>query len=228
MRSGREESFKREIGAVGHGRCSGFSMPELMVAAFVMIIVAGFAVPNIMNAVHMSRLRGSGSNFSGLVESARIRAVQDDRFYSVYFITAAAQEGYVDIYPQSNTGASGNGGTSVAANDPYTVISSEISPVAVANAPSTTNLKSLFLPTGSSLTIHDGSSSSSPITFGPRGLPCTSQTASGGTVCDSAGGATAYWVFFQNSRTHAWEAITVSPAGRIQKWQYGTGSWSKI
>ena len=228
MRREYEQSSQKEIRANRFRRCSGFSLPELMVAAFVMIVVAGFAVPNIMNAVHISRLRASGSNFSGLIESARIRAVQDDRFYSVYFISGAAQEGYVDIYPQSNTGASGNGGTSIALNDPYTVISSEVTPTAASNAPGTSNLKSLFLPTGSSLTIHDGSLSSAPITFGPRGVPCTSQTATGGTVCDSAGGATAFWVFFQDTYVQSWEAITVSPAGRIQKWQYGTSSWSKI
>lgn len=194
----------------------------------VAVIVAAFAIPGLLNSYHMAKLRGVGSDFSGLLQSGRIRAVQDNQFYSVYVLSASQQEAYVDIYPHNNNGTSGNGGTSVAPRDPAIVLPSEVSVISAGSAPDTASLKGLFLPAGSALPVNDGSSSSTPITFGPRGLPCTEQSATGGTVCDSAGGATAFWVFFDNSLTNQWEAVTVSPSGRIQKWEHGMSAWQKI
>lgn len=210
---------------------SGFSVIELMVVLVIAIILAGVAVPNLMNALHSEKLRGAGSDFSGVLQSGRIRAVQDNRFYSIYFSTGSAKLAYVDIYPQNPDGISGNQGSSMDSRDPAIVIPSEVAAVAAGGAPNTASLKGLFLPTGSGLPVNDGSSTSTPITFGPRGLPCTEQTASdgtgSGTVCDSAGGATAFWVFFENNLTSQWEAVTVSPSGRIQKWIYNQG-WQRI
>lgn len=203
----------------------GFSMIELAVVVTILLIVAGFAIPKILTMVHTARLRGATSDFSGIVQASRLRAVQDDHFYSVYVL---GKQAYVDLWPISNTGASGNGGTSVDyVHDPVVGFDPEITTVAVGSAPATTNLSGQFLPTGSGVTPKDGSpGTGTPITFGPRGLPCTSQTATGGTVCDSAGGPTAFWVFFKNNVTGAYQAVTVSPAGRIRKWFYSVGVWS--
>src|ERR1700675_3017868 len=46
-------------------------------------------------------------------------------------------------------------------------------------------LQGQFLPAGSGLTVKDGSTTGTPVIFSPRGLPCTTQAATGGTVCDS-------------------------------------------
>jgi Tfp pilus assembly protein FimT len=208
------------------GNCSGFSVLELMIVVAIIFIIAGFAVPKFLTMIHTAKLRGCASDFSGLVQAARINAVQDARFYSVYIL---GNEGFVDIWPKSNTGASGSGGTQIDNRDPQIVLSSEVTVVAAANAPNTPNLSTQFLPAGSGLIPKDGSPGiGTPITFGPRGLPCTSQVATGGTVCDSAGGATAFWVFFQNRISGELQAVTVSPAGRIRKWYYGGASWNAI
>jgi len=199
---------------------AGFSMVELLTVAAIIVIVGGFAVPNIMSALHMARLRGSVADFSSLLQTARLRSVQDDRFYSTFILAGSPQQAYVDI--------NANGGTGVDPGDPLIAISSEVTPMAVGAAPDTANLTGQFLPAGSGVVPKDGSTTGTPVIFSPRGLPCTTQTATGGSVCDSAGGATAFWVFFQDSRTQAWEAITVTPAGRIQKWQHGVGGWSKL
>ena len=198
----------------------GFTMVELMIVVVVMLILAGILVPNIMNYVHMARLRGAASDYSSLLQVTRIRAVQDDRFYSTYFLAGTPLQAYVDL--------TANGGTSIANGDPLVAINPEVSVVAAGGAPDTTNLKGQFLPAGSTLVVNDGSTAAKPVTFGSRGLPCTTQTATGGTVCASSGGATPFWVFFNNATTGAWEAVTVSPAGRIQKWQHGGSGWSKL
>lgn len=197
-----------------HHSCRGFSLVELVTVGAIIIIVMAIAVPFMLSMEHAARLRGTGSDFSGILQSDRIRSVQDDKFYSVYIL---GNQAYVDI--------TANGGTSVASQDPSIYINPEITSVAAASAPATTNLYGQFLPSGSTLTVKDGSTGN-PITFGPRGLPCTKQTAPGGTICDSSGGATAFWAFFQDSVTLAWEAVTVSPSGRIRKWYYGGGAWN--
>lgn len=196
--------------------CRGFSLVEVVTVGAIMIILLAVAVPFILSMEHASRLRGAGSDFSGILQGGRIRAVQDDKFYSVYIL---GNQAYVDI--------TANGGTSVLAQDPSIYINPEVTSVAAGSAPATTNLYGQFLPSGSTLTVKDGSTGN-PITFGPRGLPCTKQTAPGGTICDSSGGATAFWAFFQDSSTSAWEAVTVSPAGRIRKWYYGGTGWNAI
>jgi prepilin-type N-terminal cleavage/methylation domain-containing protein len=198
----------------------GYTLVELMIAVVIVLIVAGIAVPNIMNFIHMAKLRGAAADYSSLLQVGRIRSVQDDRFYSVYFLAGAPTQAYVDL--------KSNGGTAVDAGDPLIAMPSEVVISAAGSAPDTTNLKGQFLPAGSTLVVKDGSTAGTPVIFGPRGLPCTSQTATGGTVCTSSGGATAFWVFFNNTISGAWEAVTLTPAGRIQKWQHGTGGWSSL
>jgi len=210
----------------------GFSLVEALIVVVIMLIVTAVAVPNMINARHMARLRAAGSDYASLAQVARIRAVQDDRYYSVRLFAGPPEVAFADIYPQVNNGASGNGGASVDPRDPVNPIATEVTEKLVANAPNTANLSGQFLPTGSLLVPKDGSATATPITFGPRGLPCATQAATGGTICDSGGGPTAYWVFFQDSATSAWEAITVSPAGRIRKWIYAgtanSGGWGPI
>jgi prepilin-type N-terminal cleavage/methylation domain-containing protein len=197
---------------------AGYTIVELVLVLAIMLIVAAFAVPNMLNFVHAARLRGAGSDFSSVLQLARIRSVQDDRFYSTYIIAGPPQEAYVDL--------TSNGGTGWVAGDPLIAISPEVTPVAAAGAPDTTDLQGLFLPAGSGVTVKDGSTTGTPVIFSPRGLPCTTQLA--GAVCTSAGGPTAFWIFFQDTITTNWEAVTVSPSGRIQKWQHGGGAWTKL
>lgn len=197
---------------------SGFSMIELMVVCLVILIVAGYAVPNVLNFVHMAKLRGSASDYASLLQVGRIRSVQDDTFYKTYLIAGPPKQAYVDL--------SNNGGTGWVSPDPVIALSSEVSPIAAGGAPDTTNLSGQFLPAGSGVVPKDATTTAWPVIFSPRGLPCTTQLT--GAVCTSAGGPTAFWAFFQNNVNKAWEAVTISPAGRIQKWQHEGGAWSKL
>jgi len=220
----------------------GFTVTELLVVIAIMLTLAAVVGPSLVNTIAMSRLRGAASEFSSLVQSCRIRAVQDSRFYSVYVHAPngnTPQEAFVDIYPQNVNQASGTGGATINAGDPLAQIASEVVEKPVASAPDTAKLSVLLLPTNpNNLVPTDGSAAGSPITFGPEGLPCIPQViagAGGGTVCNNRGGgpgtgapAVAYWVFFQDSKTQAWQAVTVTPAGRVEKWMYDSGTWSKL
>jgi prepilin-type N-terminal cleavage/methylation domain-containing protein len=208
----------------------GFSMIELTVVVAIFLILAAISIPNLMRAVRTAKLRGAGSNVAGLIQQARIRAVQDSRYYSIYMlVNGDLKEAFVDIYPQNVNGASGGGPTGIQPNDPVVQLSSEVSVQPKGSAPDTTSLQTLFLgsnPAG--VTPWDGSDTSHPITFGPEGLPCTPKSITGGTVCNTRGGATAYWIFFQDNVTQNWEAVTITPAGRTQKWYYSASAWSSL
>jgi prepilin-type N-terminal cleavage/methylation domain-containing protein len=195
---------------------SGFSMIELMVVCLVMLVVAGYAVPNMLTFIHTARLRGSASDYASVLQVGRIRSVQDDTFYSTYIFAGPPRQAYVDL--------TNNLGTAVDPKDPSIEVSSEVTPIAAGSAPDTTDLQGLFLPTGAAAPT-DGMAQ--PVIFGPRGLPCATQTVTGGTICTYALG-TSFWVFFQDTITTNWEAVTISPAGRIQKWQHAGTSWSKL
>ena len=200
-----------------------------MVMVIIVLIIAGAAIPKLQTAVRVAKFRGAVSDFSGLLQTARIYSIRDNRYYSTYLLAASGnipQEGYVDMLPIGTTGASGNGGTSVAAGDPLVTIPSEVTKQAAANAPNTSNLKTQLLPASTPVTPTD--STTTPITFSPRGLPCLIVTVTGGSVCNSLGGPAAYWIFFQDNLTTNWEAVTVTPAGRIQKWYYTGSAWNKL
>ena len=207
---------------------------ELVVVVVVILILASVSIPRVLTIMHSARLRGAASDFAGLLQVARIRAVQDDRYYSVYVLAASGnnpQEAFVDIYPQNTNGNSGTGGVSWTAKDPLVPITAEVNQKPAAQAPNTANLSHQLLPASSPVTPRDAHSTATPITFGPRGLPCAPTAVTGGTICNSAGGPTAYWGFFQNNVTQDWAAVTVTPAGRVQIWWYGgsggSGAWNK-
>jgi Tfp pilus assembly protein FimT len=211
------------------GRQAGFSMVELCLVTVIVLILVGAAVPKMLTTIRTAKFRGGMSDFSGLLQTARIYAIRDNRFYSTYLLAAngnTPQEGYVDMLPEGTTGPSGNGGTSVVTGDPLITIPSEVTKQAAANAPNTSNLATQLLPSNTPVPPTDATVT--PITFGPRGLPCIIVQITGGSVCNSLGGPAAYWIFFQDNLTSNWGAVTVTPAGRIQKWFYTGSAWKKL
>ena len=160
------------------GQQAGFTLVELLIVVIIVLVIGGFAAPNIMTFIHDAKLQGAGSDFSGLLQSARTHAVQDDRYYSTYIVSGSPREGYVDL--------KNNGGTGADPGDPLIELSSEVTPIAASNAPDTANLKGQFLPAGSTLPVQDGSLLSTPVIFNSRGLPCTTQSVTGGTICNSS------------------------------------------
>ena len=201
-----------------------------MIVVAIMLIVAAYAVPMWTTSRRLANIRGSETAYAGLLQLARSRAVNDDRYYSVYVKTATTttpQMAYVDIYPQNVNGTSGNGptGNFVAGPpaDPMVTLSTEAVPQPAGSAPNTANLYTQFCSSCATAIIKN----TAP-TWGPDGLPCTPITSAGGTglVCSSAGGPIAYVAFFQSASNNEWDAVTVSPAGRIKTWYYTGTVWA--
>lgn len=224
----------RTLPPMDMGRRKGFSVTELLVVCGIVITVCVIAVPQLLTALRTGKVRGANSDYAGLLQTARLRAVNDDRYYSVYTQTAQGntpQLAYVDIYPQNADGTSGTGSPASGGSytpgppaDPMVPISAEVIPQPQAAAPNMANLLAGFCSTCTVGILHN----SAP-TFGPSGMPCTpTAAASGGTVCNSTGGPTAYAQFFQSQTTQEWDAVTVTPAGRIQMWYYTGTVWAAL
>ena len=81
--------------------------------------------------------------------------------------------------------------------NPTMVFSQNVTAQAFSSGPGLTNLKSQFLPAGTN----------------------------GGT-CPSLAQPTAFITFMQNSVTQKWAAVTVTPAARIQVWNYDGSTWN--
>ncbi len=244
MQRGKGEAALRE-GAADARDCSmknsgnilksserGFSLLELMIVVAITFVLLVFGIPVALRSVRTGRLRGASSDYASMLQAARTRAVQDDRFYSVYVQPVAApnpQLAYVDIYPQAVNGTSGHGAPptghydSGPPSDPSAALSGDAVPQPAAAAPSTANLYAQFCASCTPPMINN----TAP-TFGPEGLPCLPVVSVGGTgtVCNSATGPTAFVTFLQSSITGEWTAVTVTPAGRIKTWYYDSGTWA--
>lgn len=180
-------------------------MLELVAAMTIALIVAGLATPGIMQMVHSSRLRGVASDFTGLIQQDRIRSVQDDRSYSVDVNAAAGATpatGYIDLKQNST----------MAVGDPEMLLPTEVTMEAAASAPNTANLKTQLLPALSPVVPQDAApASGTPITFSPRGLPCTPVAY----ACSGAGLApAAYWAcLFRGHANHQLGGGNCKPCG---------------
>ncbi len=218
----------------------GLSLLELCFVVAVSMIVTAIAMPAVIRAIRTVKLQESAIDYASLLQRARMRAVQDDRFYSVWVQGPAGNLpnlAYIDIYPQQANGLSGtgnpaNGGAynpGPPTSDPLVVLSADATLQPEANAPNVAGLKAAFCaaciaPGSAAVILNTGP------TWSPNGLPCRPGPAAlgGATVCNAAGGPVAYITYFQSSVTNAWEAVTVTPAGRVQVWSYAANNstWS--
>jgi len=206
----------------------GFSLVELLTVVILTLLIAAWAIPSMLTSLRMAHLRGAASDYSGLLEQARSLAIRNNQFYSTYMLAPVGNTpvGYVYVDLPQGTPPAKNSGASVQAGDPVITIVADVVQQPAGSAPNTANLQSQLYP--STTVVPPTDTSVTAPTFGPRGLPCTLITLSGSSICDSSGGPTAYWTFMQNTKTSAWQAVTITPAGRIKKWFYNGSTWSKL
>jgi type IV fimbrial biogenesis protein FimT len=210
------------VRARGEDRNSGFTLIELLVVVAIIIVVSAVVLPGALTSMKNLRLQGAARDFSSLLQQGRMRAVKDNTYYGI------------------NTGTESSGGTTVAfvdlnasgsyaAGDPVAQITSRYingAPAITVNPtspPNATALNNLVVPSGS-ITL----TSTLPVYFNSRGMPCTVA----GTTCPSLNPnnsnlPTGYVTYLQSQETQNWMAVTVTPAGRIQVWNYDGTNWNK-
>ena len=186
-------------------RQRGFTMIELMIVIVIILVVTAVAIPAVMTATYNVRLRSSGSQVGGLLQSARMRAIRDNRTYPLNCMPQPANDCvtlYVDL------SGTGNGAYQAGA--------------AVVELPGTVRFSTAGFPAIPQATLGFVPLVNQQIYFNPRGLPCS---RGGGGVCTNNG----FVFYFQDQRalgTNGYGAVAITPAGRIRVYSYNlTHGW---
>jgi type II secretory pathway pseudopilin PulG len=186
-------------------REKGFSMIELMIVCAVLIIIAVIAVPNLARANANYKLDASGHSVASLLQQARMQAVKTNQPAYVKFDNPTGI-----VYVTSDPGLA------YASGNPDVAISKGLSFNAA--APTHTQLDTYVGGPGT-WQIPDS------IGFNARGLPCAADPANP-ALCPSFPPKGFEW-FIQNGNG-GWEAVTVTPSGRVKSWRLtstSTGTW---
>jgi prepilin-type N-terminal cleavage/methylation domain-containing protein len=176
-------------------RESGFSMIEMTIVCVIMLVIAGIAVPNIFQTFRNYQLDAAGHSVASLLQQARIQAVKTNLpAYVNYTNASAGNMAFVTNDPANTTYAAGNPDV-------------QLSPaVTFQNTPPDhAQLDAYINATPQVATVSIG--------FNARGLPCT-ESGGNPTVCSAPAG---FEWFMQSAG--GWEAVTVTPSGRIKSWR---------
>jgi Tfp pilus assembly protein FimT len=201
-----------------HARSEGgFSLLELAIVVGLLLVATTIALLMAENVTRSVRLQTTASDYASLLQQARLRAVQDDKYYTVVTVPSSGTTPAMAFIDLDGNGQLSNG-------EPQMVFPSDVKSVSFGSAPAKANLEAQFLPAGTTGTINTAQGP----TFGPRGIPCAPTTVGSYTTCPFTQ-PTSYMAFMKNSRSLNYEAITVTPAGRIHLWSYGSsGTWSPM
>jgi len=191
-------------------KTQGFSLIELIIVVAVVLILAAVAVPRLMSTVSDISLRYAASDFSGLVQSARIQAVRRNTFYTI--LQGNLPDGtpayYLDL-PKASVYTNG---------DPMMPIGQAVTvwPGIGSGAPN----EGAFI-AGLNFTVNPGGAAPS---FNARGLPCIAL----GNSCPQTPGQ-GFVVFMSKAATMGgtpWAAVVINPSGHIQLWTSDVnGNW---
>jgi prepilin-type N-terminal cleavage/methylation domain-containing protein len=189
----------------------GFTLLEMIIVLAIMMILAAITVPRFLNIVSDINLRYVATNYSGLLQSARIQSVRKNDFYGIAPTTLPTGDNayFVHVHALS---------TSYTVGDPLLPVGARIG-VHAGTGSGAPNEATLTC--GTSCTF--ATSSSFPF-FNARGLPCTVS----GSVCTQAPGVGYLTVLSTTSLTGnvSWAAVIVTGGGRIQFWSSdGAGNW---
>jgi type II secretory pathway pseudopilin PulG len=199
----------------------GFSLIEALIVVSIIFIAAAVVIPTASTAIRSVRLSSSGTRYADLLQQARVLAVRNDTYYTVISVPAtssAAGTAFLDL----------NGNGTYQRGEPMMVFAQNVTPTPFGSGPALTNLESMFLPSGTASlqSVIDGQTAAGP-TFGPRGLPCKPSPTGLYTTCPYLI-PTSYITFIQSTDGGTWEAVTVTPAGRIREWRYDGSTWSPL
>jgi prepilin-type N-terminal cleavage/methylation domain-containing protein len=186
------------------GRHSGFTLLELLIVVTLMLVIGAIAIPNMVTIISNARLRGGGTNLSGLFQNARMLAVKENKTKTTHFTVLG--NGPV-AYVKNPTDSS-----NVLTTDPQAQLGA---PLTRFTTPSGSGAPAALTTTELGFTPATDDPS-----FNSRGLPCI--YASG--ICTTSG----FIYYFKDRRPYGasgWIAVSISPAGRIKRWVWNRTFW---
>ena len=199
----------------------GYSIIEVALVLTVVSILSAFAISSTTTSVANMRLRGAASDFAGLVQRARIEAVQTNtqgntnRAYTVNFGVPSGHGAYVDLNGNGSYDNSLSPTIGGATSEPLIQFGGTVNQVAApaGAAGKPTNLDASGGPLGWTAT-------SGNISFNSRGLPCSLS----GSVCTTNVG---FVFYFSDARagSSGWSAVSITAAGHPKTWWWNGSSW---
>jgi type II secretory pathway pseudopilin PulG len=212
---------------VRRGRTSGFSVLEIVIVVFIIMVVAAIAVPNVLLAVANVRLRSSAGDLAGLMQQARILAArtnpQNPPVYAIRYGTRSGRQiAYVDINNDSSwtSSVTVNG---VTFSEPLIEFSGTVVPAA--GAPSGSGGQpGPYILAGD--TVIGGSSfdNTHTMAYTPRGFPCDYSSP---PTCTTP--AATYFVYYLTDTRvggAGWAGVVVTKAGRTKVVFWNGSSWN--
>jgi len=143
---------------------SGFSLIELLIVVAIAMILMAMTAPLVVGTLNTYYLRQAGTEYANMLQTARMRAVQDDQYYDVeenYGSQAAGvANAFVNTVPPLTS--------TYQAGDPAILINLSIAMRDPTTAPALANLEGQFLPNGR-LGVSINPNAWGP-SFGPRGI----------------------------------------------------------
>ena len=193
-----------------HGLQRGYSMIEMMMALVISVVAAAVAIPTTTNTIADIKLRGAAASFAGLVQQARLAAIQKN-----------VSPGYVVCFGlPSGRGAYSEPLVLGSACDGYATGDLMVQFGGEADQTSA--------PSGSTPTKLDGSGSilgwtgtSGNVSFNSRGLPCSASSSSCSTNVN-------YVFYFSDTRAFGnkgWAAVSITSAGSPKVWFWSGSKW---
>ncbi len=209
------------------GRTGGFSLIEILIVLFVVMVVAAIAVPNVLLAVSNIRLRASAGDLAGLMQQARIMAAKNNPqtppVYAIrYAVLGGKQIAYIDL------NGDGSWSSSVTVNgvtltEPLTELSGTV--VLAAGAPSGSGGQpGPYVLAGDTVIGGASFDNTRTIAFTPRGFPCDYTSP---PTCNSP--AATYFVhYLTDTRVGGagWAAVVVTKAGRTKVVNWNGSQWN--
>ena len=187
-------------------RQRGFSILEVLIVVSVLLILGIIGIPNMMTVISNARLQGGGTSLSGLLQNTRMQAVKKNVTMTAHFTVLG--NGPV-AYAKQATDTS-----SLTASDPQAQLGAPLTKMASTPTGSGAPAALTTAELGFTAVTTDPS-------FNSRGLPCVYSSPGN---CANSG----FVYYFRDSRPSGktgWIAVSISPAGRIRRWTYSSGSW---
>jgi type II secretory pathway pseudopilin PulG len=197
----------------------GFSMLELVLVVSIILVLGAVAVPQMMGTFSDFSLRYQASDFSSLLQTARIQAVRKNAPFSVISGSLAVNEPVYFVDKPTTT--------SYAAGDPIMPLSANFTmhQGTGSGIPNEGNFIA-----GLNFTVYPGTASPS---FNARGLPCLPVSTTSCTQTVGQG-----YVMFISKNVAAgstpgitlggvpYVAIVINPSGRVLQWTADkNGNW---
>ena len=197
------------------GRIGGFSIIELLIVLFVVMVIAAIAIPNILLAVSNIRLRASAGDLAGLMQQARILAAKNNTTYPVrYTTTGGAQIAYVDL----------NGNSTFSTGEPVMQFSGTTAPASGAPSGSGGQPSAYVLAGDTGSGSYDNNKT---LGYTGRGLPCNYDTTTTPATCSTP--PANYFVYYLTDTRvggAGWAAVVVTKGGRTKIVTWNGSTWN--